>query len=91
MGYTDKGILHGSIYGFNGEIVGPQWDKMGYLDLLYGAYFCRCSKTVELSPFLRKNAVPENKCRCEKLSAHVVGYFRRLVGYFRRLVGHFRR
>ena len=53
-----------------------------YLDLPYGAYFCRCSKTVELSPFLRKNAVPENKCRCEKLSAHVVGYFRRLVGIF---------
>ena len=31
-----------------------------YLDLLYGTYFCRCSKTLELSPFLRKNAVPEN-------------------------------
>ena len=62
-----------------------------YLDLLYGTYFCRCSKTLELSPFLRKNAVPENKYRCEKLSAHVVGYFRGLVGYFRRLVGHFHR
>ena len=61
-----------------------------YLDLLYGTYFCRCSKTLELSPFSRKNAVPENKCRCEKLSAHVVGYFRGLVGYVRRLVGHFR-
>ena len=48
-----------------------------YLDLPYGTYFCRCSKTLELSPFLRKNAVPENRCRCEKLSAHVVGYFRR--------------
>ena len=61
-----------------------------YLDLPFGTYFFRCSKTLELSLFLRKNAVPENKCRCEKLSAHVVGYFLRLVGYFCRLVGHFR-
>ena len=63
-----------------------------YLDLPYGTYFYRFfSKTLELLPFLRKNAVPENKCHCEKLSAHVVGYFLRLVGYFLRLVGHFRR
>jgi hypothetical protein len=52
---------------------------------------CRCSKTLEFLPFLPKNAVPEKKCRCEKLSEHVVGYFRRLVGHFRRLVRHFRR
>ena len=55
-----------------------------YLDLPYGTYFCRCSKTLELLSFLPKNAVPEKKCRCEKLSEHVVGYFRHLVGHFRR-------
>ena len=60
-----------------------RFSSMGtYLDLPYGTYFCRCLNTLELSPFLRKNAVPENKCRCEKLSAYVVGYFRRLVVYF---------
>ena len=38
-----------------------------YLDLPYGTYFCRCSETLELSPFLRQNPVPENKCHCEIL------------------------
>jgi hypothetical protein len=38
-----------------------------YLDLPCGTYFCRCSKTLELSPFLRQNPVPENKCHCEIL------------------------
>jgi len=53
---------------------------------------CRCSKTLEFLPFLPKSAVPgKKKYRCEKLSEHVVGYFRRLVGHFRRLVRHFRR
>ena len=67
-----------------------RFSSMGpYLDLPYGTYFCRCLNTLELSPFLRKNAVPENKCRCEKLSAYVVGYFRRLVVYFCRWSGIF--
>ena len=40
-----------------------------------------------------KTAVPENKCRCDILSAHVVGEICRLVGYYMYLclVGHFRR
>ena len=42
------------------EATEMEYKCVTYLDLPYGAYFCRCSKTVELSPFLRKNAVPEN-------------------------------
>jgi len=35
-------------------------------------------------PFVRKNARSSKySCRCDKLSAHVVGYLRRLVGHFR--------
>ena len=52
MGYTDKGISHGSIYGFNGQIVGPQWDKMGYI------YICIYSINKNLNNTKRKVAPP---------------------------------
>ena len=48
-------------------------------------YLCLPFKNTRIEPpFLRKNARSSKySCRCDKLSAHVVGYLRRLVGHFR--------
>lgn len=48
-------------------------------------YLCLPFKNTRIEPpFLRKNARSSKySCHCDKLSARVVGYLRRLVGHFR--------